>query len=427
MTGPGPTIYLDSNATTRPADEVVAAMTEALTGCWHNPSSIHRPGQGARQKLELARKEVAGLIGTKPRFITFTGSGTEALDLAVRGTLGMTTRRTIVTTQVEHGALRGLCRSLASHGGCQVRHVGLGAGGVVDTRSLESLIDDSVALVSIQWANNETGAIHPIDAIGEICRRKGVTFHCDGTQWVGKMPTNVEAGTEAGAGAAGGGGVNGAAGHTGADQHTSVQATWGGSGRFIDILTFSPHKFHGPKGVGVVYLRQGVKLAPVIHGEQELGRRGGTENVPGILGAGAAARLAKQWLADPARMAAMEALRDRFEQSLVRAVPDAVLNGPPDRRQRLWNTSNVAFPRLESEALLLLLSERGVCASAGSACSSGSLEPSPVLLACGVPPERAHGSLRFSLCRETSAEEIDHAVRIVAECVDRLKKSMVTA
>ncbi len=396
-------IYLDNNATTKPLPEVTAAMGEMLADHWHNPSAVYRDGQAVRQRVDLARKDVAALIGAKPRAITFTGSGTEAIDLAVRGYL--TARRranttakpgTIITTPIEHSAVRGLVDELRTHHGFTIRHVEMDAEGVVIPGSLNKLLTaaslsgDRVELVSIQWANNETGAVHPIARLGEICRAHGVAFHCDATQWVGKMPVGEA---------------------------------------FADFLTFSPHKFHGPKGVGVVYARPGLGFSPLIHGEQEQGRRGGTENTHGIVGAGVACRLAAEWLADPGNIARGAALRDRFERGVLASVPDAVVNGPAssDPMRRLWNTTNIAFPRLEAEALLLLLSEHlpGVCCSAGAACSSGALEPSPVLRAMGIAPETAHGALRFSTSRLTTADEIDEAVRAVNACVERLRASMV--
>jgi cysteine desulfurase len=425
-------VYLDSNATTRPAPEVVAAMREALEVCWHNPSSIHRPGQAARQKVELARKEVAALIGARARSIVFTGSGTEALDLAVRGVLAATGKRVLVTTAIEHGALRGLARSLAERGEVEVRLVPCAAGGVIEPAAVEAALDDRVGLVSVQWANNETGVVHPVDAIGEVCRRRGVVFHCDGTQWVGKMPVDVGDAPGSAKGAPPTlplpPSPNGEA-RRAAEVDGRCEA-WGGRGANVDILTFSPHKFHGPKGVGVLYCRAGVPLSPVIHGEQELGRRGGTENVPGIVGAGVAARLAREWLADPPRRERAAGLRHHLEagvQAACEAWGGAVVNGPVEEWKRLWNTASIAFPRLEADALLLLLSERGVCASAGSACSSGSLEPSPVIRAMGVPEDLAHGTVRFSLSRETTEGEIDRAVAIIAECVSRLRQSTVSA
>lgn len=411
-------IYLDNNATTRPSPGVVAAMREVLETCWYNPSSIHRAGQGARQKVELARKDVADLIGAKPRQIVFTSSGTESIDLVLRG-LVENKRKTVakpvvVTSPIEHGAVRELVHDLSERGMIEARHLPMTRGGFVDAGALPGLLGDGsqVAAVSVMWANNETGAVQPIEAIGRCCRDRGVVFHCDGTQWVGKMPTLVDAG-ERGAGSATGQGP--AAGDPSLLNPIPV-----------DVLTFSPHKFYGPKGVGMVWMRRGVRLPVQIHGTQELGRRGGTENVPGIVGAGVACREAREWLADPAQMERQRALRDRFERDVLAAVPGAVANTPCDPSLRVWNTASIAFPRLEAEAMLMLLSEMGLCASAGSACSSGSLEPSPVLLAMGLPAEAAHGSLRFSLSRHTTPAEIDEAVGLIVSAVGRLRQSVAS-
>ncbi len=392
-------VYLDNNATTRPAPEVVEAMVSALTAAWHNPSSVHRAGQEARARVELARQAVAALIGAKPKEITFTSGGTEAIDLAVRGSILATGRRVLVTSPVEHAAIRDLAESLKEREGVEVRWAAVDGRGVVSLDSLRKVVDASVGVVSIQWANNETGVVQPVEEIGKLCRERGVVFHCDGTQWVGKM--------EAGTGDAGTRGRG--------DAERGTLSAW------CDLLTFSAHKFHGPKGVGVLWARQGVRLVPRLSGVQEKGRRGGTENVPGIVGAGVAARLAAAWLRDPGERDRLARLRDRLEELVVRGAPDARVNSVGG--ERLWNTTNIGFPRLEAEALLLMLSERGVCASAGAACSSGSLDPSPVLLAMGVPPEVAHGSLRFSLSRETTEAEIEEAAGIVVECVTRLGAS----
>jgi len=390
-------IYLDNNATTRPSEAVVGAMHDALTDFWHNPSSVHRAGQRARQQVELARQDVAELIGAKPRDVVFTSGGTEAIDLAIRGVLGAipkaSTRRALVTTGTEHSAVRDLADELEKSG-CQVRRVGVTREGLVDLASLQAAIPGA-ALVSIQWANNETGAIQPVLQINRLCRAAGAVFHCDGTQFVGKLPVHALPPFDEG---------------VPADPLP------------CDLLTFSPHKFHGPKGVGVVWSRPGIKLRPTLLGTQEMGRRAGTENVPGIVGAGVASREAAAWLADPLPRRRLADERDRFEQRILSQVEGAAVNGPRDQI-RLWNTTNIAFPRLEAEALLLLLSERGVCASAGAACSSGSLDPSPVLLAMGIPPDFAHGSVRFSLSRESTAAELDEAAGVVVECVRRLSQS----
>lgn len=378
------TIDLDNNATTKPTPEACAAVQRGMTDLWHNPSSVHRPGQAARHALELARAQIAALIGASPRRLTLTASGTESIHLGVRGLLGATTKRTIITTAIEHAAIRDLCEQLAGDG-VTVRLAPLDAHGVADPDALAALIDDDTALVSIQWANNETGVIHPVRAIGELCRARAVPFHCDATQWVGKMPCDLGA--------------------------PDAPA--------IDLLTASAHKFHGPKGVGLLWTGPGVRLRPVMPGSQELGRRAGTENLPAILGAGVAAEQALVWLADPGERDRLAGLRDAFEERVIAGCQGAHTN-PSPACPRLWNTTNIAFPRLGAEALLMGFSERGLCASAGAACSSGSLDPSPVLLAMGIPSESAHGSVRFSLSRDTTEQELRDAADLVAAVVQRL-------
>ena len=381
--------YLDCNATTRPLPEVVAAMAGALEHGWGNPSSVHRAGIDARHSVELARESVARLLGAQPREVVFTGGGTESASLAIAGTLdAVAGPRTLVTMRTEHSAVREACEALEARGRARVAWVPAGADGVVDLAALDAALDahaGDVALVSVMWANNETGVLQPVHSIGERCRARGVRFHCDATQWVGRMPTDV-------------------------------------ANLPVDLVTASAHKFHGPKGVGVLWVRGGARvLSQVIGGPQERDRRGGTENVAGIVGAGVAADAAVAWLADPAGRERGAAMRDDFERAVLAAVPDAVVNG--GSAQRLWNTTNIGFPGLEAEALLLLLSERGVAASAGAACSSGSLDPSPVLLAMGVPPRIAHGSVRFSIARTTTEEELRISAEEVAACVARLRRS----
>jgi cysteine desulfurase len=399
-------IYLDNNATTRPLAGVVEAVRAALDATWANPSSVHRGGQEARRVVELARRDAAELIGARPRSIVWTSGGTESIDLAIRGVLEAlpAERRVVVTTPVEHAAVRGLAESLGRGGVARVERLAVDAWGRVVEASIERAIVPGVGLVSVQWANNETGVIQPIEAVSRRARAVGALVHVDGTQWVGKMPTDVGEFSGAGGGAEGGAGL-------------------------MDLLSFAPHKFHGPKGVGVLWSGPGVRWKPRLVGVQEQDRRGGTENVPGIAGAGAAARAALEWLSDAGARAGLARLRDRFEAGVLARVPGAVVNAPPRGAGgagdgRLWNTSSIAFPRLEAEALLLAMSERGLAASAGAACSSGSLEPSPVLLAMGMAPELAHGTVRFSLSRETTAEEIDRAIEIVAASVARVRGSM---
>ena len=372
------------------------AVDAALAEFWGNPSSVHRFGQEARAAVERARGQVAGLIGARARDLLFTSSGTEAIDLGVRGVLGALplAARSIATSKVEHNAVRDLAEDLEKRGEARVVWLPLmddRSGRIDVAKSREVLKARPVALISVQWANNETGVIQPVEEIGKLAKEIGAIFHCDATQWVGKMPADF---------------LTDASGECAAP---------------FDIATFSAHKFHGPKGVGVLWSKRGVRMMPQIHGTQELGRRGGTENVPGICGAGVAAEEAAEFVKDGAAIRRLEKLRDGFEAKIVDAVAGVVT--PPVGVPRLWNTSNIAFATLEAEALLLLLSERGVCASAGAACSSGSLEPSPVLLAMGVEPVLAHGAVRFSLSRDTGEKELETAAEIVIACVKQLRAS----
>ena len=381
-------IYLDNNATTRPAGEVVAAMTGALESVWANPSSVHRAGQAARQKLELARESVCRLIGCRDRELVFTSGGTEAANLAIRGSLAIEPKRPVlVTSRLEHSAVRELAESLGASG-TEVIWLANDERGIVDLDELRRVLEergDEIGLVSVMWVNNETGVIEPVEAIGRLCREHRVRFFTDATQWVGKEPTDLSA-------------------------------------LPIDLLGFAAHKFHGPKGIGGLYVRRGIRVEPQnIGGPQERQRRGGTENVPGVVGLGVAADLARAWLATDERER-LAGLRDEFERRILEAIEEVSING--GGVPRMWDTTNLAFGKLEAEAILLMLSERGVCASAGAACSSGSVEPSAVLLAMGIPLERSAGSLRFSLCRETSDQEIGRAVEIIVDVIRRLQASL---
>ena len=381
-------LYLDHNATTPPTPAVAEAVARALTDLWANPSSGHREGQRVRHAVESARESVGALLGAKPRTITFTAGGTESLHLAIRGVLEASPpeRRTLITSAVEHEAIRDLAAHLASRAETPVtvRTLPVDAHGLIDPAALEAALDDTVALVSIQWANNETGACQPIEELGALCRHREVPFHTDATQWVGKMPVNLDA-------------------------------------LPVDLLTFSAHKFHGPKGIGGLYAHSAVRLAPLFQGAQERSRRAGTENVPGILGLGIAADEARAWLADPANIEHSQSLRDALQHGLTGAFPDAAVNAR--FAPRLWNTLNIGFPKLEAEALVLVLSERGVCASAGAACASGSLEPSPVLRAMRIPDPIAHGSIRLSISRFTTPAEIAQALPLIADAVRTVGKS----
>ncbi len=399
------TIYLDSNATTQPAPEVVRAMEEMNAHHWANPSSLHRMGQQVRRRMELARVAVARLIGARDREVVFTSGGTESNNLALSGALGVVTGRmrdagrVLITSQIEHAAVRQPAHWLAERG-VEVIDLPVNPHGQIDVTSLAAALEDqgetnNRVLISIQWANNETGVIQPIDAIlrtvaqfrkGGDGRSRRVLLHVDATQAVGKLPVSVA--------------------DTG-----------------IDLLTLASHKFHGPKGVGALYVRTGVRIPALLQGgEQEGGRRGGTENVPGIVGMGVAAELAAAFLDDQPRVAGLAALRDRLEQGILAGYPEAAVNGA--EAPRVWNTSNIAFPGLAAEAMLLGLSERGLCASAGAACSSGSTEPSPVLRAMALDERLAHGSVRFSLSRHTGEAEIEQAIGIVREVAHKLGRTM---
>ncbi|MDX9912576.1 MAG: cysteine desulfurase family protein [Phycisphaerales bacterium] len=405
-------IELDNNATSRPCPEAIEAAERAMRELWHNPSSVHRAGQAARNAVELARRDVAALIGASPREVTFTSGATESLMLAMRGLLasrGSAIRaRTnaapvVVASRVEHAAIRDQAEAMSREGLCEVVWCAVDREGRITPDALRAVLSahaGCVALVALGWANNETGVVQRIDELSVACREAGTILVCDATQWVGKMPTDV--GTAGfGAGAA-------------------LSDDRPGSG--LDVMALSAHKWHGLKGVGMLWVRRGVTLTPVTPGSHELGRRGGTENVPGILAAGAAARAATAWLESPEQRGSRRGLRNSLEQGILQACPGAAVNGVG--AERLWNTTNIAFPRLEAEGMLMLLSERGLNASAGAACSSGSLEPSPVLLAMGVPEALAHGSVRFSLSRDTTREEVERAVEVVAECAGRLSRSM---
>jgi cysteine desulfurase len=374
-------VYLDNNATTRPAPEVVQAMLPYLQDCWGNPSSVHFFGQRARKAVEDARASVAKLIGCTEAELNFTGSGTEGVNTALRGILAARSpRKRIITSTVEHSATRQLCAQLHKEG-AEIVTIRVDGQGMPDLDALSKALDEDVALVSMLWVNNETGVIFPVDQIGTLCRNVRVPFHTDATQAVGKIPVEV----------------------------CDVA---------VDAMSFAAHKFHGPKGVGGLYIRRGVRMRPLhIGGPQEHGRRGGTENVPGIVGMGKAAELAREFLP---RMPRVAAQRDRLQGEILQRIAGTSVNG--SMTHRVSNTTNISFARLEAEAILLLLSERGICASAGAACSSGSLEPSHVLLAMGIDPKIAHGAVRFSLSRYTTEAEIDRALEVLPAAIEKLRQ-----
>src|SRR5438552_3413994 len=311
-------VYLDNNATTMPAPEVVAAMLPYLNEFYGNASSVHRFGQRARHAIDLARAQVALLVECAESELMFTGGGTEAINTAIRGIFSARApRKRIVTSTVEHSATRSLCQQLAKDDVADVVEIPVDHSGALDLNELRAALMNDPALVSIMWANNETGVIFPVDQIAEICKSAKVPFHCDATQAIGKIPTDFKA-------------------------------------IGMDAASFAAHKFHGPKGVGALYARRGLRLHPLlIGGPQERGRRGGTENVAGIVGFGVAAELARRFLPDMSRVAQH---RNRLEQGILQGIDDTHVNG--DANSRLPNTTNIGFARLEAEAILLLLSEQ---------------------------------------------------------------------
>jgi len=375
-------IYLDNNSTTAVDEAVVEAMTRCLRDAFGNPSSTHVAGQRSRQMLERAREQVAALIGARPREIVFTSGGTEADNLAILGTLAAhPTRRHVVLSAVEHAAVFTLCEQLEASGH-RATKIAVNEAGALDMNSLVASVAPETAIVSVMLANNETGVIMDAASAAASTRAAGAVTLVDAVQAVGKMPVDV--------------GALGA-----------------------DLVSLSAHKFHGPKGVGALYVRPGTRLrGQHVGGHQERDLRPGTENLVGIVGMGAAAEVAMRELASaPERMAR---LRDQLESAILRSIPGAVVNG--GCAPRLCNTTNIALPGVEAEALIIALSEAGVCVSAGSACASGSMEPSHVLKAMGVSPTMARGSIRFSVSRQTTDAEIDSAIDEVVRAAARVAR-----
>jgi len=377
-----PEIYFDNNATTRVLPEVFEAMRPFFTDLYGNPSSIHSFGSQVGQKIGAARAQVAELIGAAdPVEVIFTSCGTEGDNAAIRGMLeARSERRHIVTTQVEHPAVLGLCQHLAKKG-YRVTWLKVDHDGMLDLEELDEALTDDTALVTVMYANNETGVIFPIHRIGEIVRAKGIPFHVDAVQAAGKIPVQV-------------------------------------SDLGVDLLTISGHKFHGPKGVGALYVRRGISFSPfMIGGHQERNRRAGTENVAGIIGMGKAAELAQKHGPEDAQR--IRALRDQLEAALAQSCPDCRVNG--QSQDRLPNTSNIAFRYLEGESILVLLDQYGICASTGSACTAGSSEPSHVLRAMEVAPEWLQGAVRFSLSRLNTEQEVRYVNEKLPLIVQRLQ------
>ncbi|MFQ5849045.1 MAG: cysteine desulfurase NifS [Candidatus Binatia bacterium] len=378
----GSEIYFDNNATTRLAPEAFEAMQPYLTVLYGNPSSIHGFGSQVSREIQEAREKVALFLGASdPIEVVFTSCGTEGDNAAIRGILeSRPEKRHIVTTQVEHPAVLALCQHLERKG-YRVTWLSVDGDGMMDLDELKDSLSDDTALVSVMAANNETGVIFPIEAVGEIVKARGIPFHVDGVQAAGKMPLDLKKSP-------------------------------------IDLLTISAHKFHGPKGIGALYVRRGITFRPfIVGGHQERNRRGGTENVAGIVGMGKAAELAFKHLGKEQKW--VRYLRDRLEQSLLTVCPGCRVNG--DRERRLPNTANVSFEFLEGEAILVLLDEYGICASTGSACTAGSVEPSHVLRAMRVPPNWIQGAVRFSLSLYNTEDEVDLVIQEMRRVVQRLR------
>ena len=376
------TIYVDNNATTRVDPEVLREMLPYFSEYYGNPSSMHYFGGQVMEALDRAREKVAHLIGADPSEILFTSCGTESDNTAILAALqSYPEKRHLVTTRVEHPAVLNLCKHLMKQG-CRVTELPVSREGLLDLDQLRDAVTPYTAVVSVMFANNETGVIFPVNEIAGIVKEKGSVFHCDAVQAAGKIPMDM-------------------------------------SRNQIDLLSISGHKLHAPKGVGALYIRRGTRFRPfLIGGHQEHGRRGGTENIPSIIGLGKACELAGEHLIE--ENTKVRALRDRLEKGLLEKVPRTWLNGHP--ALRLPNTTNLSFEYIEGEAILLLMSKEGIAASSGSACTSGSLEPSHVLRAMGVPFTGTHGSIRFSLSRFNTDEDIDVILEKVPAIIARLRE-----
>ena len=377
-------VYMDNNATTRVAPEVVEAMLPYLSDLYGNPSSMHSFGGQVGKALTLAREQIAALIGASPDELIFTSCGTESDSTAILSALqSFPEKRHIVTTRVEHPAVKHLCESIDKLTGHKhkVTQLPVNREGVLDLAQYEESLTDETAIVSIMWANNETGVIFPIAEMVEIAKSRGVLFHTDAVQAVGKIPIDLK----------------------------NIP---------IDFLSVSGHKLHASKGIGVLYVRRGKPFVPfMIGGHQEHGRRGGTENVASIIGLGKACELAGNNLTD--ENSRVKAMRDKLEKGLLETIPNSMLNG--HRTDRLPNTTNISFEYVEGEAILLHMDRFGICASSGSACTSGSLEPSHVLRAMGVPFTAAHGSIRYSLSVYNTEDEIDFVLEKMPPIIENLR------
>lgn len=374
-------VYLDNNATTKVAEEVFGEMAPYFCELYGNPSSMHSFGGKCEKKIKQARERVASLIGAEPDEIVFTSCGTESDNAAIWGTLNSyPKKRHIITTRVEHPAVKNPFEYLSKHG-YRVNFLPVDKEGRLNLDDLDRVLTPDTAVVSIMWANNETGVIFPVEEAAKLAKSRGIAFHTDAVQTVGKIPIDMKKSA-------------------------------------VDLLSLSGHKLHGPKGIGALYIRRGTRFSPfIIGGHQESGRRGGTENVASIIGLGKACELAAHYMED--ENTRVKALRDKLENGILGRIPNVYVNG--DRINRLPNTTSLSFEYIEGEAILLLLNEYGICASSGSACTSGSLEPSHVLRAMGVPFTCAHGSIRFSLSRYNTEEEIDYTLGKMPAIIEKLR------
>ncbi|NMD06042.1 MAG: cysteine desulfurase NifS [Deltaproteobacteria bacterium] len=374
-------IYLDNNATTQVAEEVLEAMLPYFREFYGNPSSMHTFGGQVGQKIRAAREQVAALIGALPEEIIFTSCGTESDNSAIRSALTtQPDKKHIVTSRVEHPAVRALCAHLSTQG-YRITELPVDKNGILDLENLEKSMTPDTAVVSLMWGNNETGVIFPVEEAAAMAHDRGILFHTDAVQTVGKIHINMK-------------------------------------NNVIDMLSISGHKLHAPKGIGVLYIRRGTKYVPfLIGGHQEKERRGGTENAPSIIGLGKACELAAKNMEKENTY--VKKLRDKLEAELLKRIPQSRVNG--DTNDRLPNTTNISFEYVEGEAILLLMNELGICASSGSACTSGSLQPSHVLRAMGVPFTMAHGSVRFSLSIYNTDKEIDFVIEKMPGIIERLR------
>jgi cysteine desulfurase len=375
------TVYLDNNATTRVAPEVLEEMAPYFTEFYGNPSSMHSFGGQVAKQLVEAREKVAALLGAEADEIIFTSCGTESDNTAILSALDVNPeKRHIVTSRVEHPAIKVLCEHLAEKG-YRMTFLDVDEDGNLDMAQYERSLSPDTAVVSLMWANNETGAVFPVERAARLAREKGILFHTDEVQAAGKIPLNMKESA-------------------------------------VHMLSLSGHKLHAPKGIGVLYLRRGTRFSPyLLGGHQEKGRRGGTENTPSIIGLGRACELAGQRIEEENMR--IRQLRDRLESEIGKRIPNLRING--GKAPRLPNTTNISFEFIEGESILLLMDQFGICASSGSACTSGSLQPSHVLRAMGVPYTMAHGSVRFSLSVYNTDEDIDLVIEKLPPIIERLR------